>query len=44
MAAFLKMLQERYGGVEMYFKDTVGLTDDDIATIRRNFVVPLSRS
>ena len=44
MAAFLEMLQDRYGGVEAYLKATVGLTDDDITTIRRNLVVPLSRS
>lgn len=40
MVAFLKMLDERYGGVESYVKNVVGLTDDDIATIRKNFLVP----
>ncbi|KAI9068474.1 hypothetical protein FKP32DRAFT_1663747 [Trametes sanguinea] len=40
MVAFLKMLDERYGGVENYVKNVVGLTDDDIATIRKNFLVP----
>ena len=40
MLAFLRMLEDRYGGVEQYLKNVVGLTDDDIATIRRNFLVP----
>lgn len=40
MVAFLQMLQSRYGGVEGYLKNVVGLTDDDIATIRKNFLVP----
>ncbi|KAL1946463.1 hypothetical protein VTO73DRAFT_14567 [Trametes versicolor] len=40
MVAFLQMLQTRYGGVEGYLKDVVRLTDDDIATIRKNFLVP----
>lgn len=40
MVAFLQMLQTRYGGVEGYLKNVVGLTDDDIATIRKNFLVP----
>ncbi|OJT05370.1 hypothetical protein TRAPUB_3811 [Trametes pubescens] len=34
------MLQTRYEGVEGYLKNVVGLTDDDIATIRKNFLVP----
>ncbi|KAI0375894.1 hypothetical protein BV20DRAFT_932406 [Pilatotrama ljubarskyi] len=40
MLAFLQMLEERYGGVEEYVKKVVGLTDEDIATIRKNFLVP----
>ena len=44
MVAFLQMLQDRYGGAEAYVKDVVGLDDDDIVAIKRNLVVPLSRS
>ncbi len=44
MTAFLQMLNERYGGVEQYLKIVVGLTDEDIATIRKNFRVPTSKS
>ena len=33
MTAFLHMLDERYGGVEGYLKNIVGLTDEDIAII-----------
>ncbi len=44
MVAFLQMLQTRYGGVEGYLKNVVGLTDDDIATIRKNFLVPAPSS
>ncbi|KAH9943222.1 protein-tyrosine phosphatase-like protein [Epithele typhae] len=44
MVAFLQMLRDRYGGVEVYLRNTVGLTDEDVATIRRNLTTPLSRS
>ncbi|KAH9850816.1 protein-tyrosine phosphatase-like protein [Lenzites betulinus] len=40
MIAFLQMLQERYGGVEEYIRKIVGLSDEDIAAIRKNFLVP----
>ena len=40
MQAFLHMLDERYGGVAEYLKKVVGLTDDDVVTIRRNFTAP----
>ncbi|KAI0751035.1 protein-tyrosine phosphatase-like protein [Daedaleopsis nitida] len=40
MIAFLRMLNERYGGVEKYLQTVVGLTDEDITTIRTNFRVP----
>ncbi|KAI0042286.1 hypothetical protein FA95DRAFT_1525503 [Auriscalpium vulgare] len=36
MLAFLKLLEERYGGVEAYVKKYCELNDDDIGTIRRN--------
>ncbi|KAJ7639191.1 protein-tyrosine phosphatase-like protein [Roridomyces roridus] len=41
MTAFLEMLDSRYSGVETYVK-TFGLSDEDIATIRRNILVPRS--
>ena len=44
MIAFLQMLQDRYGGPEAYLRDVVGLSVDDIAIIRRNFLSPISRS
>jgi hypothetical protein len=40
MIAFLKLIEEKYGGVENYLRTYVLLTDDDISTIRRNFLVP----
>ncbi|KAH8096727.1 protein-tyrosine phosphatase-like protein [Cristinia sonorae] len=39
MLAFLHLLREKYGGVEEYLKQYVGLTDADIAAIRRNLLV-----
>ena len=44
MIAFLHMLQDRYGGAEAYMKNVVGLSAEDIATIKRNFLSPISRS
>ena len=44
MIAFLRMLDERYGGVAEYLKKVVGLTDEDISVIRKNFRVPTSKS
>ena len=40
MIAFLKVIEEKYGGVENYLRTHVLLTDDDIATIRRNILAP----
>ncbi|KAI0258590.1 protein-tyrosine phosphatase-like protein [Gloeopeniophorella convolvens] len=40
MQAFIQLINERYGGVEEYARRICGLTDDDIATIRRNFLAP----
>ena len=44
MIAFLQMLQDRYGGAEAYLRNVVGLSVDDIAIIKRNFLSPISRS
>ena len=44
MIAFLRMLVDRYDGVAEYLKKVVGLTDEDIATIRKNFRIPTSKS
>ena len=38
MLAFLNLLQEKYGGVRQYLKHHLGLTDEDIATIRSNIL------
>lgn len=43
MVAFLKLIDEKYGGVEGYLKQYVQLTDNDIATIRHNILAPQSR-
>jgi len=40
MQAFITMLDERYGGVKEYVRRICGLTDQDIATIRQNLLVP----
>ncbi|KAH7919534.1 hypothetical protein BV22DRAFT_1108028 [Leucogyrophana mollusca] len=40
MQAFLSLLDNKYGGVEVYVKQYTGLTDDDLAIIRSNLVVP----
>ena len=40
MISFLRLLEEKYGGVEEYLRQYVSLTDDDISTIRRNILVP----
>ncbi|KAI0291605.1 protein-tyrosine phosphatase-like protein [Multifurca ochricompacta] len=40
MHAFIRMLNERYGGVEEYARRVCDLTDQDIAIIRRNLVAP----
>lgn len=39
MIAFLQLIEERYGGVEEYLAKFVGLTRDDIDTIRRNLLI-----
>ncbi|KAF8165595.1 protein-tyrosine phosphatase-like protein [Crassisporium funariophilum] len=40
MQAFLKHLDEKYGGVEEYIKRYVGLTDEEITTIKSNILIP----
>jgi hypothetical protein len=39
MIAFLKLLAEKYHGVEAYVKKYVGLNDGDISTIRANILI-----
>ncbi|KII95039.1 hypothetical protein PLICRDRAFT_48010 [Plicaturopsis crispa FD-325 SS-3] len=39
MIAFLRLLEEKYGGVDGYLKKYVGFGDEDIAIIRRNILV-----
>lgn len=39
MSATLKMIDERYGGVEGYLRDRCGLSASDINRIRRNLVI-----
>lgn len=43
MAAFLKVFDDKYGGVETYLKTHVHLSDEDIDTIRQNILAPVSR-
>ncbi|KAG6854349.1 hypothetical protein C0991_007854 [Blastosporella zonata] len=40
MTAFLSLLEDKYGGVEVYCKSHLGLNDDDIRTIRNNILIP----
>ncbi|KAH8830255.1 protein-tyrosine phosphatase-like protein [Flagelloscypha sp. PMI_526] len=41
MAAFLDHFDEKYGGVDQYCKDFLGLTQDDLYTIKNNLLVPI---
>ncbi|KAK7695400.1 hypothetical protein QCA50_000036 [Cerrena zonata] len=40
MLAFLKVIEEKYGGVVEYLKKYVHLSEEDIHTIRRNVCLP----
>jgi len=40
MQAFLKLFDDKYGGVEEYIKRFVGLSEDDITIIKKNILVP----
>lgn len=40
MLAFLQRIEEQYGGAEEYLRKYVGLTDEDIITLRRTLLVP----
>lgn len=42
MTAFLTLLLDKYGGAEEYVKHYMGLSDEDIITIRNNFLVSAS--
>jgi Tyrosine phosphatase family len=41
MQAFIRMLDERYGGVKEYVRRTCSLTDQDMVIIRQNLLVPI---
>ncbi|KIK70730.1 hypothetical protein GYMLUDRAFT_51940 [Collybiopsis luxurians FD-317 M1] len=38
MAATLQLIQEKYGGAELYFKQFLNLNDDDIGKIRKSYL------
>ncbi|KAF9567361.1 hypothetical protein CPC08DRAFT_681195 [Agrocybe pediades] len=40
MEAFLKHFDSKYGGATGYIKDYVGLSDEDIAAIQNNILIP----
>ncbi|KAF5363895.1 hypothetical protein D9756_000217 [Leucocoprinus leucothites] len=40
MIAFLKLIEEKYHGVDAYVKKYVGFNDGDISTIRDNILIP----
>ena len=40
MLAFLKLLRDKYGGVENYLTTYVGLSLEDVQQIRTNLLVP----
>jgi len=42
MAATLKIIREKYGGVDGYFTGHTNLTEENLATIRKSFLVPRS--
>ncbi|KAI0700583.1 protein-tyrosine phosphatase-like protein [Cytidiella melzeri] len=42
MIAFLRLIDEKYGGVEAYLKAYAHLSDEDISTVRRNILAPRS--
>jgi hypothetical protein len=39
MIAFLKLLEDKYGGVDTYVKNYLELNDDDIRKIQDNILV-----
>ena len=39
MLSFLKYFREKYGGVEQYVRRYVGLTDDEITTIKKHILI-----
>ena len=41
MIAFLKLMEEAYGGAESYVKKYVGLSDEDVKVVKRNLLVPV---
>jgi len=40
MEAFLHLLEDKYGGAEGYIRKYVGLSNEDIATIKDHLLVP----
>lgn len=42
MSAFLKHFEEKYGGAVKYLKYYVGFSDEEIAAIKGNILVPMS--
>ena len=40
MLAFLKLLRDKYGGVENYLATYAGLSPEDVQQIRTNLLVP----
>jgi len=44
MSAFLKYFEEKYGGVESYIKRYIGLSDEDLDTVRNNILIPAQSS
>jgi hypothetical protein len=39
MLAFVELIRESYGSAEGYLKQKTSLTDEDIQTLRDNFVI-----
>ena len=42
MIAFLHLLDSNYGGIEQYVKNYVGFSDEDVAKVRENMLIPAS--
>jgi hypothetical protein len=41
MMAFLPLMQEKYGGVDAYCKQNLGLSDGDILRIQSNILMSI---
>lgn len=43
MVAFLKLLEEKYGGVETYLETNLSFSLEDVSTIRQHVLIEVGR-